>query len=484
MKPPAPPFRPPGPWAGRPAVPNRPSFLRPDWRSAPGVGPESPYLLKKAAYFFLWLFVFVIPWENALTIPGFGTVSRAVGVSALAFGILAMLEARRVRPAAFEHILAALFVGWAGLTYLWSVDPASTRIAAISFVQLLAMIWLIWEFAQTRRQQLLLLRAFVLGTVVSSCAIIWSFFSGPSTGAVGYYNRYSGFGFNPGDLALILALSLPISLYLAACDKTLRFRVGLYSVHLVLAISGILLTASRGALIASSGSLLMLPFAYSRLNHRQKVVALALVATLGAAAALVVPATSWSRLGTIGSEVRSGTLNERTMIWQAGWAVFGQSPFAGVGAAAFAPAVEHSLGMAFQASGAPFDAPSYAQLVAHNTFISVLVEQGVIGFALFMGIICTLVMAAWKLATLDRAFWLSLLVTWAIGISGLTWEQRKPSWLIFGLLIAAAHVQPRFRANQFNVMPETRFWPSGRRPATEAGPAFGRAEAPFRITWP
>src|SRR4029077_13994144 len=105
----------------------------------------------------------------------------------------------------------------------------------------------------TWKRQILLLRAFVLGTMVSSIALVLSFLSGPPTGAEGsYYGRYTALGFNPGDLALILALSLPISLYLAARDEHFRFRVWFYGVHLVLALSAILLTASRGALIACS----------------------------------------------------------------------------------------------------------------------------------------------------------------------------------------------------------------------------------------
>ncbi len=454
-------------WAGRsafreamPASRSSPASLQSTVRSAQGAGEAKAGYLKKAAYVSLWIFVFVMPWENALTIPQFGTIGRAAGLVALVVGLLAILDSGQVRSLGGQHILMALFITWASLTYFWSFDPARTRIAAVSFVQLLVMVWLIWQFAQSHREQVVLLRAFVLGTMVSSSAVIWSFLTGPSTGAIGYYNRYSGFGFNPGDLALILALSLPMSMYLAARDEGLRYRVGIYALQLVLAISGILLAASRGALIASSGALIMVPFAYANLTRKQKTVSLAIIVILGVGAALAIPQTSWSRLGTIGAEVRSGTLNERTMIWQAGWMVFGQSPFAGVGAAAFAPAVQHALGMSFQAAGVPFDSPSYAQLVAHNTFISVLVEQGVIGFGLFLGILLTLVLLAWGFPALDRAFWMSLLVTWAIGVSSLTWEDRKPSWLIFGLLVAAAGAKAPTKLARVPAffIPERRNW--------------------------
>jgi O-antigen ligase len=150
-----------------------------------------------------------------------------------------------------------------------------------------------------------------------------------------------------------------------------------------------------------------------------------------------MPESSWLRLSTIGSEITSGTLNERTMIWQMGWQVFGRAPFQGVGAGAYAPAVEHTLGLASD-SGGTDSGDQVGRLVAHNTFFSILVEQGVIGFALFFVLLLTLVLSASRLPKVDRVFWLCILLTWAIGASDLTWEQRKPTWVIFGLLIAVA----------------------------------------------
>jgi O-antigen ligase len=430
--------------------------------------------MPKVAYFFLWIFAFAMPWENAVVIPGFGTVSRVVGLAAFGIGLISVLDSGRFRVPALQHGLMGLFVTWVGLTYFWSFDPARTRIAAITFLQLLTMVWLIWQFAQTYQKQILLLRAFVLGTVVSSIAIVVAFLNGPT--AESYYGRYTGLGFNPNDLALILALSLPISLYLAARDEGLRFRVWIYGAHLVLALAAILLTAARGPLIASVGALFMLPFAFSQLTRGQKIVGLALVVLLGIGAGLLVPQTSWSRLSTIGSEVSSGTLNERTMIWRAGWVVFNQSPFRGVGAAAFAPSVEHALGMPFHGSGIDDGGPSNVELVAHNTFISVLVEQGVIGFALFLGILLTLVFSAWHFPLVDRAFWLSVLLTWAIGVSSLTWEDRKPSWFLFGVLVAAAAAQiPSIRSgDRLRARPLQRLKFGAQSPVPARSTQFGR----------
>jgi len=414
-----------------------------DPRSVSTVQSRREGIFRKAAFFFLWLLIFVIPWENAIVIPGFGTLSRAVGIPAFGMALLAILESGTLRTLSLQHMIVLFFVMWAALTYFWSLAPSATVTSIFTFVQLFMLVWLIWEFAQTRREQLLLLRAYVVGSIISSVATLDGFFT--NTGIQS--GRYSGLNFNPGDLAFILALSIPISLYLAAREhkKTLVWLDGSAT---VLAFCAIILTAARGALIACLPTVLMFPFLFPKVKLGRNLVLFIFLALAGIGSWLFMPESSWSRLSTIGSEITSGTLNERTMIWQMGWQVFGQAPFQGIGAEAYAPTVEHALGLASDSGTGGADA-HVGRLVAHNTFFSVLVEEGVIGFALFFALLLTLVLSAWKLPPIDRVFWLCLLLTWAIGALDLTWEIRKPTWFIFGLLIAAAAAKVTSEARPF-----------------------------------
>jgi hypothetical protein len=36
----------------------------------------------------------------------------------------------------------------------------------------------------------------------------------------------------------------------------------------------------------------------------------------------------------------------------------------------------------------------------------------------------------------ERALWLTSLLVWVVGVSTLTWEHRKPTWLLFALIMA------------------------------------------------
>jgi O-antigen ligase len=72
--------------------------------------------------------------------------------------------------------------------------------------------------------------------------------------------------------------------------------------------------------------------------------------------------------------------------------------------------------------------------VAHNTFLSILVELGVIGFAIFTALMVMMAWSALRLPLLERSLWLVMLLTWALGAFGMTWENTKPTWLLFSLV--------------------------------------------------
>src|ERR1700740_1413379 len=59
--------------------------------------------LRTIAFGSLWLLVFAMPWEDAITIPGFGTVVRLIGMVALGLGALAIFERGKVRKPALGH---------------------------------------------------------------------------------------------------------------------------------------------------------------------------------------------------------------------------------------------------------------------------------------------------------------------------------------------------------------------------------------------
>jgi O-antigen ligase len=164
--------------------------------------------------------------------------------------------------------------------------------------------------------------------------------------------------------------------------------------------------------------------------------ALLVVACAGIASMpFLIPETSWKRLGTIGEEISHGTLNQRTSVWKAGFDVFREQPLGGVGINAYAPAVQRVLGTPVQpkSKNGP---PDVVMLVAHNSFISILVEQGIVGLGIFLALLLSLFLRAFRFSGTLRSLYVISLITWSVGVMDLTWEFRKPSWLLFGLIAA------------------------------------------------
>src|SRR5689334_3020976 len=98
-------------------------------RQTSHIRAHSEGIFRKAAFLFLWVLLFVIPWENAVVIHGFGTISRAVGIPAFGMALLAILECGNLRMLAPQHLIMLCFLAWCGFTYFWSFQPSATLTA-------------------------------------------------------------------------------------------------------------------------------------------------------------------------------------------------------------------------------------------------------------------------------------------------------------------------------------------------------------------
>ena len=81
--------------------------------------------------------------------------------------------------------------------------------------------------------------------------------------------------------------------------------------------------------------------------------------------------------------------------------------------------------------------------MGHNSYLSVLVELGLIGFVIFAIILAIAFIQAWRQPKWQSWFWLTVLAVWRLGAFTLTWEARKSTWLFLSFIIVSAAITNR-----------------------------------------
>ena len=374
------------------------------------------------AYVALWIFVFVLPWENMVVISGLGTLSRVVGTLALVVTAFAPLISGRLRRLRLFHVCALLFVVWATSSVLRVSDYQQhwAQLRSLTYVQLFLMCWMIWELAPDVRHQRGLLVAYVLGAYVSGLATVMAYATGHGTSAT--LRRFAAEGFDANALGTTLALAIPMAWYLQLTYRRSILQ-WICRGYLPLGIFAIGLTASRGALVVATVALLIVPLTLTKLSPGRMVGAIALLFICGTVAAVYVPQTSLERYSTISSEIEEGRFGGRGAIWLAGLRAFAEHPLVGHGSATFKSSVAPYLGRA---------------IVAHNTYLQVLVEQGILGFVPWFLMFVAVFRQVRRLPHLERRFGLILLATLMVALLPLSWDERKAVWFVLAILAAFA----------------------------------------------
>ena len=381
-------------------------------------------LLQMAAFASLWLFVFTIPWDDSVLLPGIGTASKFMGLLAFAVGAASIFRRDGValrRPAAFLLPFALLCV-WTVLSVQWAPERGEGLDYAATLVQLFLMAWLVWQLCRGTSDRAKLMQAYVLGCFVSVGSTIAQYLSGNAF-AGSAQERFAAAGFNPNYMASTLALGIPIAWHLVLGGRTRALSL-LNFLAIPAVIVAIFLTGSRGGLITAVLALSVIPLTYAKLSPRVQVTVVVGLVLVGLAAYWLAPAfeqnlpTGIERFSEIPEQLQSGDLTGRGRIWIAGIELFRDHPIVGVGAGGFAEAVRPYLGEA---------------RTSHNAFLNVAAQTGVIGLVLFLATLLIVGLPFALSLAGDRIVYLVLLGTVAMILMPSTLENGKQVWFVLAL---------------------------------------------------
>jgi O-antigen ligase len=413
------------------------------------------------AYAALWIYVFSVPWEKTLALPGVAIIARATGATALGLALLAVVISGRFRRWHPFHVAAVLFWGWAAIELLLFHSGDRLPHKFWTYGQLILVAWMIWELAPSEKRQRGLMTAFVFGAYVAAFETFRVY-----RREMGALRRFAAGGLDGNDLAMVFALALPMAWYLGMTYRQplLRWACRAYLPVGVLTVG---LTGSRGGMLATTMALLAVPLSMTRLSPGRLATSITVLAAAGVLAVAYVPETLIERLATTRTEVEGGSFSGRGKLWRAGLAVFPENPVFGYGTGGFKSAITPRLGLASQ--------------VAHNSFLSVLVEQGIVGFLLYMMMFLAVFRSVLKLPTLERRFALVLLATLGVAMFPLTWEDNRAVWFILAALLGFSQAMAAARGLAQPQPPPRRVAPLASRPraprSVERLTVPGQAEA-------
>jgi len=289
--------------------------------------------MSSIAYAALWFYVFSVPWASVLAIgSGINVISKLAGMIAALLAVFVAVMRGRFRKWHPFHVGALLFVAWAAGSQIivgWGQLPLKFW----TFPQLCLVLWITWELAPTRQKVVGLLFAYLLGAyVVALQNIVVS----RTHGAL--MRRIVANGADPNNIAMMLALALPIAWHFAMTSHRKLLRYLCYG-YLPIGLLGVVLTGSRGGMVTSGVAMMIVPLSMTRLTPKKLATAVTLLGLAAICAVALVPQQIVDRLSTTGQSVEQLSLGGRFSIWRAGVRAFAQRPFIGYGTGNFKGAV-------------------------------------------------------------------------------------------------------------------------------------------------
>jgi O-antigen ligase len=368
--------------------------------------------------------IFLIPWEGIAALSGFGSASRLIGLVVAASWLLLIIirgEFRKITP---FHVFVFLFFLWNAMSIFWSLFPSYTMTRITTYARMAGLILIIWDLYDTQDAIKSGLQAFVLGAFAPVISLIYNFLMGNLHG----YVRYSAAGRDTNTTGFIVAFAIPIAVYLVASpaigNKAKVFKLANFA-YIPSAAFAIALTGTRFAMIMAIPALLFMMIALTRVNLIWRILIFIFLSAALLQLPSMIPEGTIARLSTADDEILSGDLNGRIGIWMNGLDKWSEQPVLGIGSGAFPRAIR----------------PIYGRNRAmHNSFVSVLVETGLIGFGLFAIILAIAIYKIRSLPRFETIFWVTILAVWGLGNLVMTWEHTNSTWLLLSLIVGAAHV--------------------------------------------
>ena len=345
----------------------------------------------------------------------------------------------------FTYVLG-VFVGWSAISLLWAEDSSLVQTPLMRYALNLVLFLIVYTAVRTPKQFVWTLGAYVAG---ATAAAAYGLARPPADTAYYDVQRVAGTLGDPNELAAVLVPAIILAFALALVLKRAPLLRLLLIGSAVICAGGVFLTLSRGGLVALGVALVTAVVVAGR--WRAQALVATLFVSLGVALWFNFVATD-DQVDRV-THIQGGT--GRADLWNIGTRMIEDKPVTGVGLGNFQTASIHYLlePGAIERDEFIVDQPK----VAHNTYLHVVAEQGIVGGVLFVAILAFVLLCVLRAARefermnergmelLARALFVALvgILTADFFISE---QYGKQLWLLLGLGPALLGVARAMRA--------------------------------------
>jgi O-antigen ligase len=286
-------------------------------------------------------------------------------------------DVRRAFISSHPQFFAILtfFLAWVVLSLTWAEQPSHGVEVASRYVLRAFLYLIVFTAVRTPQHVRWLLGAFVAASTLSGA---YGLVAPPP---VTDQDRLAGTIGEPNQLAAVLVAGLVIALAMAVVEKGKPVLRLLLFAAAGLCLLTTFLTLSRAGLIALVVAMVAAVIVAGRWRAQVFAGAVVVITTLVVFFAFIATPHQRERVSSVGA----GSTTGRSDIWTIGWRMVQAHPVNGVGVGQFQTSAVHFLIApgTIQRSDLIIDRPK----VAHNIYLHVLAEMGVVGLTAFLLII-------------------------------------------------------------------------------------------------
>ena len=326
---------------------------------------------------------------------GLTTPVKLAGAVIAGVWVFRLLDRRsRMRFIFVDHPLVAWsaigLVAFAAASMLWAADSGTAFSSAFRLFQGVLLLFITYSVVSDRKRLAWVLAAFVGGSLF---AVMLGYFGTYSASASVNDARLSGGFDDPNELAAVVLPSIVFCAYgfAALGDRVIRWA--LVPVALLLGVA-LLRTDSQAGLVALAVALLLALVFSGDLRRHAALVAGALVVAGTLFYTLVTAPVAFQTM------LSSGNTSNRESLWSVAAAMVSDHPILGAGAGNFSVLEPFYIVRAINLPRVELIAEGE---LAHNSYLQVLVELGIVGLAAFLGVVLsTLTLGARAVRALER----------------------------------------------------------------------------------